>query len=309
MNRRSAHPSRIGLVGLFAATALSAGCSAWFAFNYDVAGLPCRAPTADDPRACLVGYTCIDTDPNDDDPGTCVPAQALTENEPCQADEECEEGLLCRDHFYNETGRCDANDYDSVCDKATQLGLSDGFRCRRECNPSGDSSQCPDGQRCYDDELDRGDGYCQVGVCATDAECGNTQFCVERGLNPDPDGEDGSGLCWKRCDPLACSPQGCNGCPNEDINGDQIDDILGCEPYEEFRRMVCIAAGDVPYGSPCDNVTQFCQPGSFCASDGTANYCAKFCDVNGSQPACEEAGQTCNALDPTNLPGVGICSR
>lgn len=278
------------LVAGFAAVSLG-GCLIVWAVSQDPEGLPCA--TGD--RECLVGYTCVE--------GKCRRAAAIEEGGSCVEDEECADGLVCTNVY--EDGECLDPNYCGI-----GAGSEDGSRrrCRRVCNPNQDpKDQCAPGQICWRD-LD-GSGWCQAGVCSAPSDCGTnpangqTNICYGAAINPQ-----GSGLCTSACDPLECNPTtGCPDCPLADLNGDGVQEVMGCEPFEGIlNNMGCIQAGDVPHGQPCDGVNTFCQPGAFCLvpQGSTAGFCSRICRVGGGNPACDAAQPTCN-----NINGVfGFCS-
>lgn len=263
---------------------LAGGCSIWALVNHDPDGLPC----ADTAPFCLDGYTCVK---QSDGVRICRKAAVGEEGASCTDDEECKEGLVCRD-FY-EIG-CEKDDgRDPNCLRAPK----EGRRCRRECIPAQPADQqCPPGQRCFEGAPnDTTTGWCQVGTCELSSECGTNpannldNLCITPVNPPGP-----SGLCALGCDPLRCNPvSGCAGC---------IDGLRGCQPAGPLGPGVpfaCLPDGDVPYGSPCAGLD--CLPGSFCLSTGAGAYCAQLCRYPNGAPACEVG--RCNQIDGN----VGYC--
>lgn len=291
-SRKSATTIRsLTALAFSASMLLSSGCQILFWLSITDDGLPCRAPTAEDPQVCLAGYVCID--------GVCRTKEILDEGDPCTADVECQEGLLCRNHYSEEV--CEPNDHDLNCVVARSEAklLDDGLRCRRVCNPLLSlADQCPPGNYYYPDEerVSTEGGYCQPGTCATDTECGNGAVCIGDATNPDPNGDLGSGRCFRSCNPLTCNTVGgCNGCITEDTNGDEVEEVMGCEPAEVLDRTVCVPAGNVPYRGVC-STTDICQAGAFCPSD--VERCLPYCASNGGAPACNTAnGEVCVNVD------------
>jgi len=288
---RSLAPRVLGLACVALGTLPLAGCQILFWLSLSDDGLPCRTPTPEDPQVCLAGYVCIDN--------VCRTKAILDEGDPCAADTECQDGLLCRNHYGDDV--CEKFDHDLNCVVARSAAkqLDDGLRCRRECNPIlALAEQCPPGNYCYPDErrVSNEGGYCQPGTCATDTECGNNAVCIGEATNPDPNGDKGSGRCFRSCNPLTCnSVGGCNGCPIEDTNGDDIDEVMGCEPAELLSQTVCVPAGPIPHRSVC-SVTDVCQAGAFCPSD--VSRCLPYCASNGGAPACNTAnGEVCVNVD------------
>lgn len=264
----------------------ASGCTLWAVLNQDPDGLPC----ADDPvRPCLDGYTCVDYG---DDLRLCRKVATGDEGALCNADLECQDGLVCRD-FYELS--CDPGSSDLNC----QLGQGEGKRCRRVCNPSASpAGQCVAGQRCFlpADPADTVTGWCQAGTCALNSDCGTNpssnldNLCFAPQNPPGP-----SGLCALGCDPLQCNPTtGCAGCPI---------DQAGCEPFGDLNlaQYGCVPPGSAGYGEGCDAVNVFCQAGSFCFLRATGGFCAQFCNAQGGSPACEVG--RCNPITAQ----VGYC--
>jgi len=286
----------------------SAGCEILFWTSIDPHGLPCRTPTAENPQVCLAGYTCIE--------GTCRKAAALSEGDPCDADSECGvvggEQMVCRNHF--EANTCEANDYDINCTVGRALGLANPGRvCQRVCNPlENPYGTCALGYACWVDEEGGSalGGYCQPGVCATDADCGSGAWCAFRDENPDPTDTFRGGRCFRACDPLQCNPaSGCVGCPTEDVDGDGLADIMGCEPepsaFNNLSRMACQVSGAAPARAVC-GPNDICQPGNMCASaDGNGTEtCRPYCLR--SAATCN-AGEGCLALPGAEGEAYGVC--
>lgn len=268
----------------------STGCLALWSLNQDPDGLPC----SDDPaRPCLLGYTCVQDDASGE--RLCRKAAIGDEGQFCQGDLECKEEMVCRDFF---EGECDANSTDVNC----VLGLKQGKVCHRVCDPNlpAEQAQCADGQRCFLSNVpnDSISGWCQQGTCELNSQCGTNaansipNFCAFAFNPPGP-----SGLCAYGCDPLRCNPNtGCDGCPAT---------LGSCEPYGPLNDRIfgCVPPGDGTYGSPCDNINEFCRPGSVCLMSGNGGgYCAQFCNPQGGAPACS-AGYRCNAIDAQ----IGFC--
>jgi hypothetical protein len=234
------------------------------------------------PCPCDNGYAC-------NSENRCVPAEGTDEEQPCDVDDECADGLVCRDRY--RAGACEGYEYDLVCSVGRNLDQVSGTRCRRECNPLlGAVDQCDPGYVCFPDEEGAavGGGYCQPGTCATDGQCGANGLCVGRAANPDPNDEYGGGLCYRICDPLTCDATGCASCPADDLDDDDFEEVLGCEPMEVIDRLACIQSGDVPVGGVCGGA-DLCEPGSFCAlgaSSTSQGVCFEYCRRAGGNPAC-----------------------
>ena len=265
-----------------------AGCLALWSLNQDPDGLPC-SPDPDGPE-CLVGYTCVRDAQNSD--GLCRKAAIGEEGQTCQADLECQDGLVCRD-FYEDS--CEAGSTDVNC----VLGFRENNRqCRRICGSA--DITCPTGQRCMlAGDGDTVSGWCQAGTCELSSQCGTNgangknNFCTDAANPPGP-----SGLCVYGCNPLRCNPNtGCEGCP--------VDQV-GCEPYGSIdaQNFGCIPPGNVAYGNVCDNVNQFCAAGSFCylAGGAGAGVCTQYCNAQGGAPACD-GGLRCNPITVE----IGFC--
>lgn len=254
---------------------------------------------------CATGFVCL-TDDNGQE--YCGVAEALQEGDDCNDDVECGENLVCRDK-YDET--CPGTDIDLVC----TTGEQEGKKCRRNCNPGNTPfGQCEPGEFCFSDieGVAASGGFCQEGTCKADTECGLGNLCLFRNLNPDSDQEKGGGLCYRGCEPFNCSPGvSCDGCPPEDLDGDDLDDQMACIPLEtslagELNRVVCAPAGPVAARGLC-SINEACQPGSFCDIDpqNGNGICRPYCRRSGGAPACN-AGELCTGVvDSTR--DIGFC--
>lgn len=276
-------------LALLLVTALAtagAGCTLLWSLNQDPDGLPC----SDQDPPCLAGYTCVEAEGE----RLCRTVATGAEGASCQADLECQQGLVCR-NFY-ETA-CEPGSPDVNC----QLGAAAERTCRRVCDPNLPAEgQCVGGQRCFvpSDPNDSVTGWCQTGTCALNSDCGTNpangvpNLCAQPANPPGP-----SGLCATGCDPLQCNPAtGCSGCPLDQV---------GCEPFGPLNlsQFGCIPPGGAAFTQPCDNVNVFCAAGSFClVTGGGGGYCAQFCNAQGGAPACE-GGLRCNPIDAQ----VGYC--
>lgn len=292
---------------------LVSGCTLLFGISFDPAGLPCRIPDETDSRECLAGYTCVD--------GTCVRAAAKGPGEDCSQDSECEDGLVCRDQYFqsDQEGVFNCDDYldSSNCSLGRNLH-GQGAKCRQTCEPGTGHSECADGQRCFSDLDDEISGFCQGGVCGASVfDCGQNQLCLDNTNDDATAAEGGSGLCYSECDPLQCNRNNtnisCDICPtNDDLNGDGIPEVFGCEPFNAIEApFICLVAGNQTTGETCDYVSQFCSPGNFCQlNQGQAQgICRQYCNADTGSPACDGAA-TCNRMQDRNgqALSVGYCS-
>jgi hypothetical protein len=308
---------RKGTVGLLfiLSLLLGNGCTLLFGLSFDPAGLPCRTPTAEDSRSCLDGYTCVDN--------TCVAASAKNAGQDCANDDECEDGLVCRDHYYfsDKEGIYNCDDYESSLNCSLGQNLfSLGAKCRVICNPStSNHGDCPKGQRCFSDLDPEISGYCQAGVCGRSiADCGGNRICQDNTNDDTAESTGGSGLCFQECDPLDCpinnTATSCGDCPtDDDLNGDEIPEVMGCEPHDTQRApFVCIQSGLQTTGQSCNYSNDFCAPGNYCLVDNSSNNsgrCRQYCDPAGGAPACS-GGATCNQMqnDDGQFINTGYCS-
>ena len=306
----SSRPLKFMLLVVLAS--ICGGCTVLFGISFDPSGLPCRTPDGTDNRECLSGYTCVD--------GTCVRAAAKGPGDDCANDEECEDGLVCRDQYYSsdEDGIFNCDDYlDSSNCGLGQTLHGEGAKCRQKCEPGNDTA-CPDGQRCFSDLDAEVSGFCQAGVCgASISDCGQNQICLDNTNDDATASSGGSGLCFAQCDPLQCNRNNtnvsCDSCPtNDDMNGDGIPEVFGCEPYNaEEAPFICVVAGERTTGQTCDYVSQFCSPGHFCQLDqgSLEGACRQYCNADTGSPACDGLA-TCNRMQDRNgqLLEVGYCS-
>jgi hypothetical protein len=178
------------------------------------------------------------------------------------------------------------------------------------CSPAAveEPQPCAPGERCYIDDEAAVAGFCQVGNCSVDSDCGNNgafnNICV-RAENP----PGASGLCFHGCDPLACDPNGgCSPCPAVDLDGDDVPERWGCELLEgpiQLARVGCIIAGDQEGRGACDDGNTACRAGAFCNDAVEPAYCSSWCRLSGGAPDCETEAQECNVA----FDGVGFCSR
>jgi len=105
-------------------------------------------------------------------------------------------------------------------------------------------------------------------TCAAWRECAPTQYCGQTG-------PDGFGVCVTRCD---------------------VDNR--CEDNEYCSASgLCLVAGDVPPGAPCDGALK-CAEGNVCALN--RNVCVEVCDPR-TADTC--GGGQCLA----NSAGLGVC--
>jgi hypothetical protein len=285
---------------------VASGCfTSWYLLTSDPDGLPCKEfdpQNAAAPR-CLAEYTCIE--------GLCRKAGVKAKGELCDGDAQCQAGLACRDIWENEL--CGTQFPQDVCALGRDLDDEPGLRCRDVCDPDVlDTDQCAPGERCFLDNEGKVAGYCQNGSCESDSDCGvngqRPNLCFEAANDPGP-----SGLCFHRCDPLGCEPDGtCDSCPAVDLNGDGTPEPQGCEPIEfplQLARVACVPAGTVPADQPCDNQNTFCEPGAWCliGSDGVG-FCSRWCDPNGGAPGCDAAHGTCSFAFDNGIDVVGFCN-
>lgn len=251
---------------------------------------------------CDADYVCINE--------VCELAAAKQVGDPCDADEECGEGLVCRDKYGAD---CQDFELDYVCTTAPDEHEK---QCRTACDPVQSwVEQCSPGEVCFDDPQNASNegGYCQVGTCSGDTDCGLNAICVGRTFNPDPSGENGSGQCYRTCDPFNCAVGvACDGCTPDDITGDDLDEALSCVPFfndspPNKARTACAVAGPVAAQAVC-SFTEVCQPGSFClitdAVSGTG-LCRTYCRLGGGAPACN-AGQICTGIVNDDV-DLGFC--
>lgn len=104
--------------------------------------------------------------------------------------------------------------------------------------------------------------------CASWADCGETEYCGETG-------PDGFGVCLTRCD---------------------VDNHCDDAEYCSVSGL-CLVAGEVMRGSPCD-ATARCREGSLC--ELSRQICVESCDP---RAAAGCVGGECQA----NAAGLGVC--
>lgn len=276
------------------------GCEVLFWLTLNPAGLPCKTNLEAGETACVAGYVCIE--------GLCQLADAQGVGQACTIDDECEDGLVCRDHYLNDANQCENDQYDRICETGDSSvnSLSGGKACREVCDPSNIeswTSVCENGEFCFPDRVAAVSGYCQAGNCRNDTECGNDALCVFKDVNPDPTDVLGGGLCFETCSPLNCNPVGgCVGCrTDDDVDGDNAPDVMNCAPRESLERLVCQKAGP---GQRLDNCLnqEDCGPGLACINE----QCLAWCTTVPGEPDCN-AGEICNAVSNSPVNNLGYC--
>lgn len=273
-------------------------------------------PAVDDSRfGCGVGETCSQE-------GECVPSICLSDAEcplgstcspegvcvgGCDDENPCPDGQAC-----TFDGCVDTCVSDADCEGA-EVCLADGL-CGLKCDPiiiCAESSQCPDGQYCGDNEI------CAFG-CEADSDCDAGFACISNSCRPtcasDNDCESGSscvdGLCERDPEPPCVNDGDCGegsickkgrcefGCRRDAqcLGGLLCVDKTCKQPCENAETCEALLEGDACVNGFCEYINEDGESNGFGCGPG------EQCDENGQCVPFDPALIT----EPIDFPSVDL---